>query len=82
MKRAAPFAFARWHGRLTVAALAIAVLTITLPAESPPTLDEKIGHVLNRVAYGPSAEDVAYLREVGLAAYLEEQLHPEPFGGS
>ncbi len=41
------------------------------------TEDQKIGHVLNRLAYGPSLGDVSRVREMGIAAYIEEQLHPE-----
>ncbi len=43
--------------------------------------EEKIGHVLNRVAYGPSAADVARVRAMGVRAYLDEQLHPERLDG-
>ena len=33
--------------------------------------EEKIGHTLNRVAYGPSSEDVQLVRNIGVQAYLE-----------
>lgn len=38
---------------------------------------EKVGHLLNRVAYGPSASDLERVDSMGIAAYIEEQLHPE-----
>ncbi len=36
----------------------------------------EIGHLLNRVAYGPSQADIDYVRSVGIAAYVDEQLQP------
>jgi hypothetical protein len=37
---------------------------------------EKAGHILNRIAYGPSRSDLARIEEIGLQAYIEEQLEP------
>jgi uncharacterized protein (DUF1800 family) len=39
--------------------------------------DRTIVHVLNRLGYGPRPGDVERVRAVGLAAYIEQQLHPE-----
>jgi uncharacterized protein (DUF1800 family) len=36
-----------------------------------------IVHVLNRLGFGATAGDIAAVRRVGLAAYIEGQLHPE-----
>jgi len=36
----------------------------------------KAGHLLNRIAYGPSPYDMARIEQIGLTAYLEEQLNP------
>jgi len=53
-----------------------------LPALLPP-LNQDVNSVdpvlrmLNRAGYGPRPGDVARVRELGLEAYLEEQLHPE-----
>jgi uncharacterized protein (DUF1800 family) len=33
-------------------------------------------HVLNRLAYGPKPGDVERVRRIGVAAYIDEQLHP------
>lgn len=38
---------------------------------------ERVDHVFNRLAYGPSAVDVDWLGEVGVGAYLELQLSPD-----
>ncbi|HYO87527.1 MAG TPA: DUF1800 domain-containing protein, partial [Candidatus Limnocylindrales bacterium] len=43
-----------------------------LPVSADPAL-----HFLNRISYGVLPEDLAHLREIGLAAYLEAQLAPE-----
>jgi len=61
---------------------AILLLYLFIPAQ--PTLSsdftqidlEKTGHVLNRIAYGPSAGDLARVQEIGLQSYIEEQLDP------
>lgn len=34
-------------------------------------------HVLNRVGFGPRPGDVERVQQMGLAAYIEQQLHPE-----
>jgi uncharacterized protein (DUF1800 family) len=39
--------------------------------------DPTIVHVLNRVGFGPRPGDVAHVREVGLAAWIDQQLQPE-----
>ena len=45
-------------------------------AEAPQDPLTKAGHVLNRVAYGPSPADLARVQAMGVEAYLEEQLGP------
>jgi uncharacterized protein (DUF1800 family) len=49
---------------------------LSLPA-SPLSEQERILHVLNRLGYGPRPADVARVRGMGVAAYLEQQLHPD-----
>jgi uncharacterized protein (DUF1800 family) len=41
-----------------------------------PTDDAAIEHALNRLTYGPRPGDVESVRRVGLAAWMEQQLHP------
>jgi uncharacterized protein (DUF1800 family) len=38
--------------------------------------DQQVLHLLNRSAFGPAPGDIDRVRQVGLKAYLEEQLHP------
>jgi uncharacterized protein (DUF1800 family) len=46
-------------------------------APSALTENQRILHVLNRLGYGPRPGDVARIRRMGLAAYLNQQLAPE-----
>ena len=39
--------------------------------------DKTILHVLNRIGFGARPGDVARVRQMGLAAYIDQQLHPE-----
>jgi uncharacterized protein (DUF1800 family) len=44
----------------------------------PANADAKtISHVLNRIGFGARPGDVARVQQMGLAAYIEQQLHPE-----
>ena len=56
-----------------------AALLLVSPAAlaEPPAADQQILHVLNRTAFGPSAEDAARVKQVGIERYIDEQLHPE-----
>ena len=40
------------------------------------TEDERIGHVLSRLAYGPSEQDLQQIATVGLDAWIDQQLNP------
>ncbi|HTW53420.1 MAG TPA: DUF1800 domain-containing protein [Stellaceae bacterium] len=39
--------------------------------------DQQIIHLLNRIAFGPTAAEVAHVRQIGIDRYIDEQLHPE-----
>src|SRR5687768_16627675 len=43
----------------------------------PPSDLKKVGHVLNRIAYGPSDSALADVNAAGVQAYIETQLEPE-----
>lgn len=53
-------------------------------AEAPSELSrrEKAIHVLNRIGYGPRPGDIERVLEMGIDAYLREQLHPETIDDS
>ena len=38
---------------------------------------QDIGHVLDRLAYGPTQAEIERIQQIGLTAYIDEQLHPE-----
>jgi uncharacterized protein (DUF1800 family) len=40
------------------------------------TEDERIGHVLNRLAYGPNEYDLQQIAAIGLDAWIDRQLNP------
>jgi uncharacterized protein (DUF1800 family) len=44
--------------------------------------NEAILHALNRLAYGPRPGDVERVRQVGLARWIDQQLHPESIDDS
>ena len=37
---------------------------------------KKIGHLLNRIAYGPSLSDINIIEKIGVESYIESQLNP------
>ncbi len=55
----------------------------TLSCQSYPTCLpgpedlKRIGHLLNRAAYGPTFEEVERIHQMGIEAWIEEQLNPE-----
>jgi uncharacterized protein (DUF1800 family) len=74
------------HTRTTVSGwVALAVLSGAVylaaqpnPARVPAGADDSVViHVLNRLGFGPTAGAVQRVRQLGVAAYIEEQLHPE-----
>jgi uncharacterized protein (DUF1800 family) len=52
-----------------------------IPA-SGVTADQAIVHALNRLGYGPRPGEVERVRQMGLAAWIDRQLHPESIDDS
>ena len=50
---------------------------VRLPAIARRPDDPLILHLVNRTSFGPRPGDLARVHDMGVAAYLEEQLHPE-----
>jgi uncharacterized protein (DUF1800 family) len=46
------------------------------------TENEAIVHALNRLGYGPRPGDVERVRQIGLAKWIDQQLHPESIDDS
>jgi uncharacterized protein (DUF1800 family) len=65
---------------LAVALIAVATSTGLAQRKTPAVPvspdDKTIVHVLNRIGFGPGPADVERVRRMGLAAYIEQQLHP------
>jgi uncharacterized protein (DUF1800 family) len=59
-----------------------AVLTVQAAATGQqsvriPTDDKAITHALNRLAFGPTPDQVEQVKRIGLATWIDRQLHPE-----
>jgi uncharacterized protein (DUF1800 family) len=66
--------------RFFILAAAILILQASATGEQSvriPTDDKAITHALNRLAFGPTPEQVEEVKRVGLAAWIDRQLHPE-----
>src|ERR1041385_7099185 len=46
------------------------------------TGDQAIMHALNRLGYGPRPGDVEHVKQMGLAKWIDQQLHPESINDS
>src|SRR5207253_6395890 len=49
----------------------------TVGAAGVPKDRDAIEHALNRLAYGPRPGDVERVQQIGLATWIEQQLHPD-----
>jgi hypothetical protein len=65
--------------RLGAACLVTLGLAATVLASAAPAVSDEraIAHLLSRATFGPRPGDVARVRALGAAAWLEQQLHPE-----
>src|SRR5215510_7053500 len=59
---------------VVITTLSAGATTSAVPAKPD---DKAILHVLNRIGFGARPGDVARVREMGLAKYIDEQLTPE-----
>jgi len=66
---------------LVVASLLLSPAGTLRALEAPADRDE-IVHVLNRITFGPRPGDVEKVGNMGLHAYIEQQLHPETIDDS
>jgi hypothetical protein len=55
----------------------LSLFILSIPASEADRTDlQKAGHVLNRLGYGPSPADLAGVKQMGIPAYIAEQLDP------
>lgn len=52
------------------------------PTPRPPDKEATLIHVLRRFTFGPTPEMIGRARQIGLEAWIEEQLHPESLDDS
>ena len=57
--------------------LLLFVTANAVPSPQKSAEEQKITHVLNRLAFGARPGDVARVHKLGIGAYIEEQLQPE-----
>ena len=57
-------------------------LKILDPSEGEMAESSKIYHTLSRLGYGPSSLDLTLINQMGLAPYIQQQLHPESISES
>jgi hypothetical protein len=63
--------------RVTAASLLVLLVTgVAIPSASAAADEQAIVHLLSRATFGPRPGDVARVRAMGPAAWLEAQLHP------
>jgi len=64
----------------TIAPIVLVLLFLTTVVGSPappPTDQEKITHILDRLGFGARPGDVERVQKMGIREYIEQQLHPE-----
>jgi uncharacterized protein (DUF1800 family) len=67
---------------LTIAAVSLAAVTLPLSGDATGPFDKRLSpeqqivHALNRLTFGPRPGDVEEVRRIGLAKWIELQLHP------
>jgi uncharacterized protein (DUF1800 family) len=65
----------KWLPRVFVSAVLFTALSAVQAADL--SAEQRALHVLNRLGYGPKPGDVRAVLDVGVASYIEAQLHPE-----
>jgi uncharacterized protein (DUF1800 family) len=52
-------------------------VTIPKPNLLKLTPDQRIDHLLNRFTFGPTPEEIAQVKKIGINAWFDQQLHPD-----
>ncbi|HUO58860.1 MAG TPA: DUF1800 domain-containing protein [bacterium] len=72
----------RNRGSLFLFAFFFAASSMAQNNNSTLTDRQKELQVLNRLSFGPRAEDLDHIHKIGISAFIEEQLHPEKMDDS
>lgn len=67
----------KWQSCLAISVLSLFISLPAHSAETTETTDQQALHVLNRLGYGPKPGDIERIKQLGIAPYIEAQLHPE-----
>src|SRR5712664_3908759 len=62
---------------LATAAAFLSLPALPRPANTAVPGDRQILHVLDRIAFGPTREDFARVKRIGVEGYVAEQLDPK-----
>src|ERR1700719_1498994 len=67
----------RFHRFLIAAAGLLIALPSLLALGAEPVPDQRVVHLLNRVAFGPNLEEIRHVKTIGVERYIAEQLDPD-----
>jgi uncharacterized protein (DUF1800 family) len=67
----------RFHRFFAAAAGLLIALHSLLALGAEPVSDQRVVHLLNRVAFGPTLEEVRHVKTIGVERYIAEQLDPD-----
>jgi len=67
----------RFHRFFAAAAGLLIALQSLLALGAEPVSDQRVVHLLNRVAFGPTLEEVRHVKTIGVERYIAEQLDPD-----
>jgi uncharacterized protein (DUF1800 family) len=67
----------RFHRFFIAAAGLLTALPSLLALGAEPVSDRTVVHLLNRLAFGPTLEEVRHVKTIGVERYIAEQLDPE-----
>jgi uncharacterized protein (DUF1800 family) len=53
--------------------------SVKIPKPNPVNLtpDQRVDHLLNRFTFGPTPEEIAQVKKIGVNAWFDQQLHPD-----
>jgi uncharacterized protein (DUF1800 family) len=67
----------RWIPAFSGMTVLLFLLSVTPSGAAEHASDRQILHLLDRLAFGPSAADAAHVKAVGIDSYIAEQLDPD-----
>src|SRR6267154_2661820 len=62
---------------LSLSSMPLTATTVTAVPDNQAQSDQAIVHLLNRITYGPRPGDIERVKQMGVNAFIDQQLHPE-----